>query len=70
MEEWDVTHNKFGKTRFEDLEWDNNFALLKAKYDELLEDLKRTKVDNKTLQNRTLILETEGGAARAENSRI
>lgn len=52
------------------MEWDNSYQNLKQKYDELLDELKRVKIDNKTLQNKALILETEGGAARAESSRI
>lgn len=42
--------------------------VMKQRYDEALDEIKRLRLDNKTLQNKALILETEGGAARAESS--
>lgn len=70
LEEKEVFSKTKISSKFEDMEWDNSYQNLKQKYDELLDELKRVKIDNKTLQNKALILETEGGAARAESSRI
>lgn len=71
LEEKDQVSSKFGRmNKLEEAERENSYSLLKEKYDKLLEDLKNMKIENKTLQNKMLILETEGGAARADNSRI
>lgn len=70
LEEKEVFSKTKISSKFEDMERDNSYQNLKQKYDELLDELKRVKIDNKTLQNKALILETEGGAARAESSRI
>ena len=43
---------------------------MKEKHDKLLDEVKNLKIENKTMQNKMLIIETEGGANRAENSRI
>lgn len=71
LEEKDQVSSKFGRmNKLEEAERENSYSLLKEKFDKLLEDLKNMKIENKTLQNKMLILETEGGAARADNSRI
>lgn len=57
-------------SKLEEAERDNSYQMLKEKHDKLLEDVKNMKIENKTLQNKLLIMETEGGASRAENSRI
>lgn len=72
LEEKEQFGTKYGRlnSKLEEAERDNSYQMLKEKHDKLLEDVKNMKIENKTLQNKLLIMETEGGASRAENSRI
>ncbi len=72
LEEKEQVSSKYGwlNNKLEEAERDNSYSLLKEKHDRLLDEIKNLKIENKTLQNKMLIIETEGGANWAENSRI
>ena len=64
LEEKEQFSSKYGRmnNKLEEAERDNSYHLLKEKHDKLLDEIKNLRVDNKTLQNKLLIMETEGGA--------
>lgn len=56
--------------KMDDMNRDNQFMAQKEQIDDLLDQLKNLRIENKALQNQKLILETESGAQRSETSRM
>lgn len=61
-------HNMNSKVH--DMERDNSYVILQQKHDELLDELKRARIDKKTIENQLIMAQAEGGAQRADTARM